>query len=162
MCVCVCVHVCTLKGRDRERFILMTWLIKLWGPASLKATGQFSGLEAQNFYTTLLLFNCLKNKNIVNSPRFFSFRCTAKWFNYMCIYQSVQSSHSVGSGSLRPHAHQVSYSSPSPGVHPDSCPSSWWCHPTISSSVVSFPSCLLSFPASGVYIYIYTFMCIYD
>ena len=31
----------------------------------------------------------------------------------------------------------------------NSCPLSWWCHPTISSSVVSFPSCLQSFPASG-------------
>ena len=37
--------------------------------------------------------------------------------------------------------------SPTPGVHPNSCPSSRWCHPTISSSVISF-SCLQSFPAS--------------
>ena len=38
--------------------------------------------------------------------------------------------------------------SPSPGVFKNSCPLSWWCHPTISSSVVPF-SCLHSFPASG-------------
>ena len=38
--------------------------------------------------------------------------------------------------------------SPTPGVHPNSCPSSQWCHPTISSSVISFSSCLQSFPAS--------------
>ena len=39
--------------------------------------------------------------------------------------------------------------SPTPGVHPNPCPSSWWCHPTISSSVVPFSSCPQSFPASG-------------
>ena len=39
--------------------------------------------------------------------------------------------------------------SPSPGVCSNSCPSSWWCHPTISSSVVPFSSCLQSLPASG-------------
>ena len=39
--------------------------------------------------------------------------------------------------------------SPTPGVHPNSCPSSQWCHPTISSSVVLFSSCPQSFPASG-------------
>ena len=37
----------------------------------------------------------------------------------------------------------------SPGACSDSCPLSWWCHPTISSSVISFSSCLQSFPASG-------------
>ena len=36
-----------------------------------------------------------------------------------------------------------------PGVHPNPCPQSWWCHPTISSSVVPFSSCPQSFPASG-------------
>ena len=39
--------------------------------------------------------------------------------------------------------------SPTPGVHPSPCPLSRWCHPTISSSVVSFSSCPQSFPASG-------------
>ena len=39
--------------------------------------------------------------------------------------------------------------SPTLGVHPNSRPSSWWCHPTISSSVVPFSSCLQSFPAWG-------------
>ena len=38
--------------------------------------------------------------------------------------------------------------SPTPGVHSNSCPSSWWCHPAISSSVVPFTSCPQSFPAS--------------
>ena len=39
--------------------------------------------------------------------------------------------------------------STTPGVHPNPCPQSWWCHPTISSSVVPFSSCPQSFPASG-------------
>ena len=38
---------------------------------------------------------------------------------------------------------------PTPGVHPNPCPSSWWCHPTISSSVIPFSSCPQSLPASG-------------
>ena len=36
-----------------------------------------------------------------------------------------------------------------PGAYSNSCPSCWWCHPTISSTVVPFSSCLQSFPASG-------------
>ena len=41
--------------------------------------------------------------------------------------------------------------SSSPGVYSDSCPLSWWCHPTISSSVTFFSSCPQSFPASGFF-----------
>ena len=40
-------------------------------------------------------------------------------------------------------------SSPTPGAYSNSCPLSQWCHPTISSSVIPFSSCLQSFPASG-------------
>ena len=40
-------------------------------------------------------------------------------------------------------------SSPTPRAYSNSCPSSWWCHPTISSSVFPFSSCLQSFPAPG-------------
>ena len=56
------------------------------------------------------------------------------------------------SNSLRPHESQHARPpcpSPTPGVHPDSRPSSRWCHPAISSSVVPFSSCPQSFPASG-------------
>ena len=42
--------------------------------------------------------------------------------------------------------------SPTPGVYSNSCPLSRWCHPTISSSVVPFSSCLQSFPASGSFL----------
>jgi len=64
---------------------------------------------------------------------------------------SVQFSHSVVSNSLRPHESQHARPpcpSPTPGVHPDSRPSSQWCHPAISSSVVPFSSCPQSLPAS--------------
>ena len=56
------------------------------------------------------------------------------------------------SDSLRPHGLQhvrPPCPSPTPRVYSSSCPSSWWCHPTISSSVVSFSSFPQSFPASG-------------
>ena len=42
--------------------------------------------------------------------------------------------------------------SPTPGASSNSCPSCQWCHPTISSSVITFPSCLQSFPASGYFL----------
>ena len=64
---------------------------------------------------------------------------------------SVQFSHSVMSDSLRPHELQharPSCPSPTPGIHSNSCPSSWWCHPAISPSVVPFSSCPQSLPAS--------------
>ena len=64
---------------------------------------------------------------------------------------SVQFSHSVVSHCLQPHGLQHARPpcpSLSPGVHSNSCPSSWWCHPTISSSVDPFSSHLQSFPAS--------------
>ena len=48
-------------------------------------------------------------------------------------------------------ARQAPRPSPTPGVHPNSCPLSWWCHPIISSSVIPFSSCLQSFPASGCF-----------
>ena len=66
-------------------------------------------------------------------------------------YDSVQFSRSVVSDSLRPHESQHSRlpcPSPTPGVHSDSCPSSRWCHPAISSSVVPFSSCPQFLPAS--------------
>ena len=46
-------------------------------------------------------------------------------------------------------AHQASLSITKSRVHPNPCPSSWWCHPTISSSVVPFSSCPQFLPASG-------------
>ena len=63
----------------------------------------------------------------------------------------VQFSHSVVSDSLRPHEPQHARPpcpSPTPGVYSNSCPSSRWCHPAISSSIIPFSSCPQSLPAS--------------
>ena len=72
--------------------------------------------------------------------------------SYFFLHQfsSVQFSRSVVSDSLRPHELQHARPpcpSPTPRVHSNSCPSSWWCHPAISSLVVPF-SCPQSLPAS--------------
>ena len=66
-------------------------------------------------------------------------------------FSSVKFSHSVVSDFLRPHESQHARPpclSPTPGVHPNSCPLSRWCHPAISSSLVPFSSCSQSLPAS--------------
>ena len=65
---------------------------------------------------------------------------------------SDQFSRSVVSNSLQPHESQHAgppCPSPTPGIYSNSHPSSWWCHPAISSSVVPFSSCPQSLPASG-------------
>ena len=67
-------------------------------------------------------------------------------------FSSVQFSRSVMSDSLQPHESQharPSCPSPTPGVYPNPCPLSRWCHPVILSSVVPFSSCPQSFPALG-------------
>ena len=70
----------------------------------------------------------------------------------MLLYvTSVQFSLSVVSDSLWPHELQHARPpcpSPTSGIHSNSCPSSWWCHPAISSSVIPFASCSQSLPVS--------------
>ena len=64
----------------------------------------------------------------------------------------LQFSCSVVSDFLRPHESQHTRPPcppPTPGVYPNWCPLSWWCHPAISVSVIPFSSCPQSFPASG-------------
>ena len=70
------------------------------------------------------------------------------------MFSSVQFSRSVVSDSLQPHELQHARPpcpTPTPRVHPNPCPLSRWCHPTISSSVIPFSSCLQSIPASGCF-----------
>ena len=78
------------------------------------------------------------------------------WFTFLLlefvVMVSVQFSRSVVSNSLWPHESKHARPpcpSPTPGVYPNPCPSSRWCHPAISSSVIPFSSCPKSFPASG-------------
>ena len=78
---------------------------------------------------------------------------TSSYLNFPgCLSQSDQFSCSVVSDSLQPHELQHARPpcpSPTPGVYENSCPLSWWCHSTISSTVVPFSPCPQSFPASG-------------
>ena len=88
-------------------------------------------------------------------PKFLS---SAPWWSPSTLYvlgfhelSSIHFSCSVMSDSLQPHGLQhtrLPCPSATPRVSSKSCPSSQWCHPTISSSVVPFSSCLQSFPAS--------------
>ena len=103
-------------------------LFELWAAFEANDEGQLCSLLMWNRY------------NVKKSPKIIPYsNC------------SVQFSQSVMSDSLRPH--ELQYARPpylplTPGVHSDSCPSSWSCHPAISSSVVSFFSCPQSLPAS--------------
>ena len=68
---------------------------------------------------------------------------------------AVEFSHSVVSKSLQLHEPQHARppsQSPTPRVHPNPCPLSWWCHPAILSSIVPFSSCPQSFPGSGSFL----------
>ena len=76
--------------------------------------------------------------------------------NSICyVVCSVPFSLSVMSDSLPPHGlhhNRACSSSPTPGDWANSCPSSWWLHPTISSSVILFSSCLQAFPVTGSFL----------
>ena len=85
--------------------------------------------------------SCWRNVHITNS--------------ICCVVCSVQFSRSVMSDSLQTHGmHHArpSCPSPTPEASSNSCPSSRWCHPTISSSIVLFSSCLQSFKATGSFL----------
>ena len=83
---------------------------------------------------------------IINTKEIF-----ADWIGFnFCPF--LQFNHSVMSNSLWSHGQQharLPCPSPTCGVYSNSCPSSWWCYPTISSSVIPFSSHLQSFPSSG-------------
>ena len=104
-----------------------------------------SSSERPTCETTMQFINCYTIN--INATRI------SLWAKHP-IFSSVQFIPficSVVSDSLRPHESQHTKppcSSPSPGVHSDSRPSSQWCHPAISSSVVPFSSCPQSLPAS--------------
>ena len=85
----------------------------------------------------------------VLAGRFFTTNATLK---PIYMFSSAQFSYSVMSNALWPHGLQhgkLPCPSPTPGVYSDSCPLSQWCHPIISSSVISFSSHLQSFPTSA-------------
>ena len=111
-------------------------------------------LTVQGFVNKMmsLLFNTLSRFVIAFLPSgkcCVSCRYRAKWYSY----RSVQFS-SVAQSCLTLQPHEPQHArppcpSPTPGVHPNPCPLSQWCHPTISSFVTPFSFCPQSFPASG-------------
>ena len=103
---------------------------------------------ACSFFVTVLVLPFLWHRLSI------SFKCLGLiiiTFMVSITDTSVQFSCSVMSNSLRPHKSQhvrPPCPSPTPGVHLDPRPSSQWCHPAISSSVIPFSSCPQSLPAS--------------
>ena len=98
-----------------------------------------------NFYTRFIII-LSKHMSMIKS-----WTTLNSWYEHS-QFSSVQFSHSVMSDSLRPHESQHARPpcpSQTPGVYSNSCPSSRWCHPPISSSVILFSSCPQSLSASG-------------
>ena len=107
-----------------------------------------------SFYVSHMRERCLRPRSQVErrAPEWETERVDGSWAQRCqdCI-SSVQFSRSVMSDSLRPHELQHTRPpcpSPTPGVHSGSHPSSQWCHPAISSSVIPFSSSPQSLPAS--------------
>ena len=132
-----------------------------WGQGCLNLPGLPSGTSDPLCPSMRILWAvgktrwCTKNIRLMSELLDKSISLLQKELNSYLITVSCdkfQFSHSVVSDSLQPHEPQHARPpcpSPTPGVHPNPCPLCWWCHPTISSSVVPFSSCPQSFPASG-------------
>ena len=115
-------------------------------------TASINHCEHFHIFFQVFFFNLctciLKNMVLAFCSLLFS---TVEYIRNIVSYLSVQFSRSVMSDSLWPYELQHARPpcpSPSPGVHWNSRPSSWGCHPAISSSVVPFSSCPQSLPAS--------------
>ena len=94
---------------------------------------------------------CMQKVIYSNSRRLYSVTIRSPSLPWSQFFLS-QFSRSVVSDSWRPHESQHArppYPSQTPGVYSNSCPSSRWCHPAISFSVIPFSSCPKSLPASG-------------
>ena len=101
------------------------------------------------FLASALIKTCFYRESTLCSPHLLMKLFKFPW---TLFFKSIQFSLSVVSDSLSPHGLQhtrLPCPSPTPGACSNSCPSSQWCHPTISSSVFPFSACLQSSPASG-------------
>ena len=135
--------------------------------ATEQLTSQLSSEKSSSlFWVNWLFDHCMESKGLDNTEKALGL-ARGKWDSSKptrppaiawYTFSSVQFGHSVVSDSLRPREPQHArppYPSPTPGFYPNSCPLSWWCHLTISSSVVPFSSHLRSFPSLGSFQMIY-------
>ena len=117
--------------------------------------GQLEHILAMGYWETMENMNLGGIPSEREGPGVFSHLLSVEGFSKGVCISSVHFSHSVMSDSLWPHSLQHSRlpcPSPTPGAYSNSCQLSRWCHPTISSSVVPFSSCLQSFPSSGSFL----------
>ena len=131
---------------------IFTDLEKVWLLGRKGKMGRRDSLGVWDAHVYTALFKRITNKFLLYSTGN-SVQCyVAAWMGGQFRWKSVQFSHSVMSDSFRPHERQhtrLICPSPTPRAYSNSCPLSQSCHPTISSSVIPFSSCLQSFPASG-------------
>ena len=122
----------------------MGWGLRIMGSQGVR----YELVTEMNYHTFLYVLS-----DFISVFLIFKLRIST-WLYFLKnnLHLFIQFSHSVVSNSLWPHEPQHTRApcpSPTPGVCPNSCPLSRWCHPTISSSVVPFSSCPQSFLASG-------------
>ena len=141
-------NVCRGKGmKTRASALCRTWTLQRLQKKASQAGSTHSGAAEERtlpYLRDAVLVSYAQSDTALNG-------CLVTVY-YIYTYVSVQLSRSVVSDSLRPHEPQHARPpcpSPTPGVYPNPCPLSRWCHPTISSSVVPFSSCPQPFPASG-------------
>ena len=145
-----CFLACKISDENSADIFLRIFCT--WKVTSLLLLLRFSTFDSK------LTFKLIKNKknsfifNFYNFPHFFLCVDLISILFLLSKKSLLLFSHSVVSSSLRYRGQQhvrLPCPWPSPGVCSNSCPLSQWCHPTISSSVIPFSSCLESFPASG-------------
>ena len=144
-------HPCLHVGR---LFFQYTPLCKTSSINSIHQSREFSSLVIWELFSFFLKREKHLNKIIDLWWKNISHKCSLSFLPslFSLLILQFQFSRSVVSNSLCPHSLQHTRHpspSPTPRVYSDSCLLSRWCHPTISSSVVPFSSCLQSFPASG-------------
>ena len=151
---------CVYNPRTGKANITVLIQIKSVHNSSFKGGRNWPGKSTKDLFWLMEMFCVLcKRVYICQNISTIHEMCASHHYQLYCNKKaessenntSVQFSRSVMSDSLRPHeSHHARppCPSPTPGVHPNPCPLSRWCHPTISSFVIPFSSCPQSFPAS--------------
>ena len=130
------MYICVLSHLSRVWLFAMLWTIACQAPQSM-------GFSRQEYWSRL---PCPPPRDLpdpgIELMSLTSYALASEFFSTSTAWKvSVYFRHIVVSNSLWPHRLQhvrLPCPSPNPGVYSNSCPSSWWCHPTISSSVVPF------------------------